>query len=104
LEIATASWSNTVEFVRESDAEMKSRIDRFPAHASERIRFASPASVPAELRLAAGARGVYLADEPVLAEGRLELLWYLREQSISHDYHRYGNLGRRSGEPRHEPA
>jgi hypothetical protein len=24
----------------------------------------------------------------------------LREQSISHDYHRYGNLGRRVGERR----
>ena len=43
------------------------------------------------------------ADTPVLAEGRIELLWYLREQSISHDYHRYGNLGPRGGERRAEP-
>jgi RHH-type proline utilization regulon transcriptional repressor/proline dehydrogenase/delta 1-pyrroline-5-carboxylate dehydrogenase len=33
-------------------------------------------------------------------EGRLELLWYLQEQSISFDYHRYGNLGARADEPR----
>jgi RHH-type proline utilization regulon transcriptional repressor/proline dehydrogenase/delta 1-pyrroline-5-carboxylate dehydrogenase len=39
---------------------------------------------------------------PVSAEGRLELLWYLREQSISTDYHRYGNLGMRADEPRAE--
>jgi RHH-type transcriptional regulator, proline utilization regulon repressor / proline dehydrogenase / delta 1-pyrroline-5-carboxylate dehydrogenase len=36
----------------------------------------------------------------VLAEGRVELLWYLQEQSLSHIYHRYGNLGRRSEEER----
>jgi RHH-type proline utilization regulon transcriptional repressor/proline dehydrogenase/delta 1-pyrroline-5-carboxylate dehydrogenase len=39
---------------------------------------------------------------PVSAEGRLELLWYVREQSISTDYHRYGNLGNRADEPRAE--
>jgi RHH-type proline utilization regulon transcriptional repressor/proline dehydrogenase/delta 1-pyrroline-5-carboxylate dehydrogenase len=39
---------------------------------------------------------------PVSAEGRLELLWYLREQSISTDYHRYGNLGARADEARAE--
>ncbi len=33
-------------------------------------------------------------------EGRLELLWYVREQSISTDYHRYGNLGIRADEAR----
>ena len=37
---------------------------------------------------------------PVVAEGRIELLWYLREQSISDDYHRYGNLGDRRNEVR----
>ena len=44
--------------------------------------------------------GLYVARAPVLAEGRIELLWYVREQSISHDYHRYGNLGARIEESR----
>ena len=35
------------------------------------------------------------ADTPVLSEGSLELLWYTEEQSLSIDYHRYGNLGAR---------
>ncbi len=35
-----------------------------------------------------------------LVEGRVELLWYVQEQCISFDYHRYGNLGPRSGEER----
>jgi RHH-type proline utilization regulon transcriptional repressor/proline dehydrogenase/delta 1-pyrroline-5-carboxylate dehydrogenase len=46
---------------------------------------------------------LYLADSPVVAEGRVELLWYLYEQSVSIDYHRYGNLGARAAEPRAEP-
>lgn len=37
---------------------------------------------------------------PVMANGRLELLHYLREVSISRDYHRYGNLGAREKEKR----
>jgi hypothetical protein len=30
-----------------------------------------------------------------LAEGRFKMLRYLQEQSLSIDYHRYGNLGER---------
>ena len=33
-----------------------------------------------------------------------EILRYMNEQSISHDYHRYGNLGRRSDESRRSPT
>ncbi len=52
---------------------------------------------------AAGESGVCVVAAPVLAEGRVELLWYLEEQSLSIDYHRYGNLGSRAAEPRSEP-
>lgn len=38
---------------------------------------------------------------PVMANGRVELLHYLREVVISYDYHRYGNLGTRESEKRH---
>ena len=40
--------------------------------------------------------GAYVAREPVLAEGRVELLHYLVNQSICDSYHRYGNLGERA--------
>ena len=40
----------------------------------------------------------------VVSAGRVELLWYVREQSVSHAYHRYGNLGARGGERRAEPG
>jgi RHH-type proline utilization regulon transcriptional repressor/proline dehydrogenase/delta 1-pyrroline-5-carboxylate dehydrogenase len=48
-----------------------------------------------ELDLLASELGAHIADEPVLPDGGLELLHYLREQSVSVDYHRYGNLGAR---------
>ncbi|HEX5657240.1 MAG TPA: bifunctional proline dehydrogenase/L-glutamate gamma-semialdehyde dehydrogenase, partial [Polyangiales bacterium] len=38
------------------------------------------------------AHGSHLADEPVLALGRFELLHYVSEQSVSIEYHRYGNI------------
>ncbi len=45
-----------------------------------------------ELRRAANAAGVHLADDPVTTDGRIELLHYLREQSVSRTLHRYGNV------------
>lgn len=44
------------------------------------------------LRVAAGRARVHLADEPVTRSGRIELLHYLREQSVSQTLHRFGNL------------
>jgi RHH-type proline utilization regulon transcriptional repressor/proline dehydrogenase/delta 1-pyrroline-5-carboxylate dehydrogenase len=66
----------------------------------ERIRYAAPERVPKAIFEAATQIQTYIARAPVLAEGRIELLWYLREQSISRDYHRYGNLGERGAEAR----
>ena len=42
----------------------------------------------------------YVEDSEVLMNGRLELLHYLQEQSISYDYHRFYNLKERSSELR----
>ena len=61
-----------------------------------RVRYAAPERVPDTIRTAAAEALQYVADAPVSMHGRVELLWYLREQSISHVYHRYGNLGRRA--------
>ena len=52
----------------------------------------------------AWAIGSFVADEPVMTHGRIELLWYVEEQSISDSYHRYGNLGSRANEDRIEVA
>lgn len=62
----------------------------------QRIRYAAPGRVPAEVSRAAAKTGFYIARAKVVMEGRIELLQYFREQSISDSYHRYGNLGERA--------
>jgi RHH-type proline utilization regulon transcriptional repressor/proline dehydrogenase/delta 1-pyrroline-5-carboxylate dehydrogenase len=58
---------------------------------AERVRVWEPISTAA--RAAANGTGVTVIDAPVLANGRLELRWYLREQTVSRVLHRYGGLG-----------
>ncbi|MFO7686287.1 MAG: proline dehydrogenase family protein [Desulfobacterales bacterium] len=62
----------------------------------QRIRYADPRRVPAEVFRAAAEIGFYIARAPVMMEGRIELLHYVMNQSICNAYHRYGNLGDRS--------
>jgi RHH-type proline utilization regulon transcriptional repressor/proline dehydrogenase/delta 1-pyrroline-5-carboxylate dehydrogenase len=62
----------------------------------QRVRYAAPARVPPDVLSAAARTGYYIARAPVLMEGRLELLHYVRNQSVCNNYHRYGNLGERS--------
>jgi RHH-type proline utilization regulon transcriptional repressor/proline dehydrogenase/delta 1-pyrroline-5-carboxylate dehydrogenase len=97
LEELTESWAGAIEFVEETDAQVASRIR---AGQTERVRFAAPDRVPLEVLRAGNLAGGCVISRPVSGEGRLEMLWYLREQSISTDYHRYGNLGVRAAEPR----
>lgn len=97
LEELTRSWAGDIEFIEESDAQLAEAIR---AGQSDRVRYAAPERVPCEVRVAAHETGLCVVSVPVSAEGRLEMLWYLREQSVSIDYHRYGNLGRRANETR----
>ena len=66
----------------------------------DRVRYAAPDRASLEVLQAGNAANGCVVSVPVSAEGRLELLWYVREQSISTDYHRYGNLGTRAAEHR----
>ena len=54
------------------------------------MRAAEPISTAA--RAAANSTGVTVIDAPVLANGRLELRWYVREQTVSRVLHRYGSV------------
>jgi RHH-type proline utilization regulon transcriptional repressor/proline dehydrogenase/delta 1-pyrroline-5-carboxylate dehydrogenase len=60
--------------------------------------------VSAAVRAAAAATGTCICDAPVVGQGRVEMLWYMHEQSLSDDYHRHGNLGARADEKRRGPA
>jgi len=97
LEALTEPWAGAIEFIEETDAELARVILE---GGTDRVRYAAPGRVPTPVFEAAREAGLFVAAAPVLVEGRIELLWYLREQSISRDYHRYGNLGERAGEER----
>lgn len=84
-----------LSLVEETEGQMIERLRRQPI---PRLRLLSPPSQKVQFALAE--LGARVLAEPVLANGRLELLNYLREIAQSIDYHRYGNLGIREGEKR----
>ncbi|EGK01188.1 proline dehydrogenase family protein [Dysgonomonas gadei] len=57
----------------------------------ERIRICSPAASD-DIYLKAAKLGKHIANNKPLMEGRLEMLHYLKEQSIAYEYHRYGSI------------
>lgn len=57
----------------------------------ERIRACSP-DLPREIYEKAASLDKYIATAPPVNEGRIELLNYLKEQSITFEYHRYGSI------------
>ncbi len=88
-----------VELIEESDEQL---IHLIHSGDVERLRYSGLSEVAAEIRKAANEQFAYIADTPICEFGRIELLWYVREQSLCIDYHRYGNLGRRIEEIRRE--
>jgi RHH-type proline utilization regulon transcriptional repressor/proline dehydrogenase/delta 1-pyrroline-5-carboxylate dehydrogenase len=100
LEELTRTWA-AVDFLRETDDELAEVIQSGQIN---RVRYAAPERVPLAVLKASIPAGLCVVSAAVVAEGRLECLWYLQEQSISIDYHRYGNLGNRAGESRAEVA
>jgi len=99
LEQMTEFWAGAIEFVEETDEHLAAIIRE---RQTDRLRYAAPARVSDTILGAAAETGLCIVSQPVLAEGRVELLWYMQEQSISFDYHRYGNLGVRGNEARAE--
>lgn len=83
----------SMKLVEESQELLIRRLN-----AIDRLRLLSEADEHLRRELAEST--VNVISDPVIANGRLELLHYLREVSFSIDYHRYGNLGSREGEAR----
>ncbi len=71
----------------ESDEAFLGRIDQLGL-----TRVRALGAVSEALRRGAAARDVHLADDPVTADGWLELRHYLREQSVSRTLHRFGTV------------
>ena len=62
---------------------------------AERVRFLNASHVTPSIYESAAERTIHIAAEPFIAHGRIELMHYFIEQSVSDSYHRYGNLGPR---------
>jgi RHH-type proline utilization regulon transcriptional repressor/proline dehydrogenase/delta 1-pyrroline-5-carboxylate dehydrogenase len=59
----------------------------------ERVRFLTKEPIRPNIYEALSSDAIYISDEPFVEHGRVEMLHYYIEQSISDSYHRYGNLG-----------
>ncbi len=79
-----------VELAIETEAGFVERLAH-PGDA-ERVRASAALPVSTAARAAANGTGVAVIEAPVLANGRLELRWYLREQTVSRVRHRYGSV------------
>lgn len=93
----TEFWAGDIEFVTWCDEDLAKEIQ--DGHVA-RLRYAAPDRVPLEIHRAVIGHYVHIADQTVTSIGRIELLACVEEQSVCVDYHRYGNLGNRSGEQR----
>ncbi len=80
--------------VEESAEDLAQRVQH--GHV-KRLRQLQPVRQECPTAQAAAEAFTTIIDQPVVRDGRIEPLRYLDEQSICHDYHRYGNLGRRAG-------
>ena len=92
------NWQALCPFFNHVEESEEEFLDRVRGGDIKRVRIISKAS--SDLYLAASVSACYINDAEVLASGRIELLPFLREVSLSVDYHRYGNLGVRENEIR----
>ncbi|MCB1107656.1 MAG: bifunctional proline dehydrogenase/L-glutamate gamma-semialdehyde dehydrogenase [Chlamydiia bacterium] len=96
--VRQANWEALLPIFNIIEETEQTFINRLEHGHIKRIRMLSK---PSENLLKKGAEiACYIDSAPALANGRIELLHYLREMSLSVSYHRYGNLGLREGELR----
>jgi RHH-type proline utilization regulon transcriptional repressor/proline dehydrogenase/delta 1-pyrroline-5-carboxylate dehydrogenase len=92
LDELTEAWAGSIEFLEETDDQL---LEAIVSDQVQRLRYRGADQVSLSIRKMVPDHGIYVADHPVLGQGRLELPWYVEEQSLSINYHRYGNLGER---------
>lgn len=74
------------QMLLQTEAEFINSMEKY-----ERIRTCT-ADLSIDIYKKAAQLGKYIAMQKPLAEGRLELLHYLKEQSVTFEYHRYGSI------------
>jgi RHH-type proline utilization regulon transcriptional repressor/proline dehydrogenase/delta 1-pyrroline-5-carboxylate dehydrogenase len=96
--LLSGDWQNVVKHISIQEESEGEFLERCKQGGISRIRFISTPSLKVKQELGELACNVTAA--PPLANGRIELARFVREVSLSIDYHRYGNLGAREEEAR----
>jgi RHH-type proline utilization regulon transcriptional repressor/proline dehydrogenase/delta 1-pyrroline-5-carboxylate dehydrogenase len=86
LEVLRKSTEKQCKLIIQTESEFLKELDKY-----ERIRTCTN-QLPEEFYLKAAKTGKHIASSTPLIEGRIELLNYLKEQSIAYEYHRYGSI------------
>lgn len=86
LEILKKSVGKDFKIIEQSEQEFIMEMDNY-----ERIRTCSD-SLTEKYYKKAAKTGKYIIFAKPIAEGRIELLHYVKEQSIAFEYHRYGSI------------
>ena len=76
--------------IEQDDNELIKSISKY-----DRVIYSDISKVPSNVFEAASQSLTFIIRAKPMMEGRLELLNYFIEQSISHSFHRYGNIGAR---------
>ncbi|NRA37447.1 MAG: proline dehydrogenase family protein [Planctomycetes bacterium] len=101
LHQSISHWGAAIEWLEESDQELMEALETGQCHRLRYQHSTNPQHAMSPLLLnSAHQNHCHIIDQPVLKHGRIELLHYVQEQSISYDYHRYGNSGDRKSEQR----
>jgi len=90
LENSKELFSNTNTLISQSDNQMAGIVHKY-----DRIFYSDISKVPTQIFKATSECLTFIVRQKPMMEGRIELLNYFIEQSISHSYHRYGNIGAR---------
>ena len=88
----TISADSSHPLIEKIPTVLRETLELFCSHLNdyERIRTIS-ASVPDALFEAAAHADKFIAQAAPVHDGRIELTHYIKEQSISNEYHRYGS-------------
>ena len=86
LEVLRKSTENVSRLIVQSEKDFLNDIEKY-----ERIRTCNN-QLSDEFFLKAAKTGKHIATAKPLIEGRIELLHYVKEQSIAFEYHRYGSI------------
>lgn len=90
LKSAKELFTNRDSLIEQSEKDFIKTISRY-----DRVIYSDITKVPAEVFKESAKTLTFIVRAKPMMEGRLELLNYFIEQSISHSFHRYGNIGAR---------